>query len=1065
MSTGGSAIANLQKQINADNPNINKYYKAKATKTKTEQKLSSASKTLKTEKSDLSKSGSTLVQASQDQTNSIAKQLRKVAKSSTSKTTYNAIAKAIREGKPINLKGLKGNVLAEAKAWNASLKQQNYIESKVKSGKGVSTSKVSKSLRDEAKSYNSDVKSKDTAQQNYNKAKTVNDKAQKTYSTLYNTVKNTSTAEQRMISQLKTGTKEYKIQNKLLDLNLKLTKQEAEYRKKAVQEATKDTQALQKKKTKADASFKQTQNFILKNKGFQNALSSIQKEAVKAGKTVSTKGITDPNILNGLNKYNNQLSTCKTLNKELTIQINAQSEAVKNLGEIQAEVAQQEIENEKQKLDNISNYYDAIMSQYADRNNIIESKMSALESKGYNLSTTFYQAEISNEKYTLKNLKAQKSEMEKSFQNALNNGTIQAGTTDFYDMRNAINSVAQSIAESESNIASFEAKIRDLKWEQFDRFEDSIKRIASESDFLINLMSTRDMYDKETAKLTSEGMATMGLHGVNYNTYMSQADNYKKEMLNISAQVAKDPNNQKLIDRKNELVDAQQQAILSAENEKQAIKDLISDGIQAELDNLDDLIDKYLKLLEAKKDLYDYERKISKQADNIASLQKQLAAYQNDTSEEAKSKIQQISVNLKEAKEDLKADEYDKFISDQKELLDNLRQDYEDVLNKRLDNIDLLIQTTIDQINANASDIQQTLTEQANNVGYTMSDEMTKIWTVNTDTNGKTESIATVLSTYSANFSSASTTVNDTIKGVWNRQEAMQKSLESQAQSIISAIKDSTTTVQGFLDEEKTSTPKYEPEVVQKKDTTDFSKVTIEEIDDTPKKTNTKKNTNINKNTNTKTSKNLSSAKVGDKVIFDNGNYYGSSDGSGRSGKSNLNGTVYITKISSGSTYPYHISTGSKFGSGDLGWVKLNQLKHYATGGHVDKDQWAFVNEDGQELIKYEGGTLIPLPGGGDVINAEKTKILLEKLSAPQMMYQDMVDNLMNSLNGARSAKSNQDISANNTITFNLPNVKNYDEFMNTMVRDPKFEKLVDAITINQINGGSRMSKFKVNWK
>ena len=178
------------------------------------------------------------------------------------------------------------------------------------------------------------MKSKDTAQQNYNKAKTVNDKAQKTYSTLYNTVKNTSTAEQRMISQLKTGTKEYKIQNKLLDLNLKLTKQEAEYRKKAVQEATKDTQALQKKKTKADASFKQTQNFILKNKGFQNALSSIQKEAVKAGKTVSTKGITDPNILNGLNKYNNQPSTCKTLHKELTIQVNAQSEAVKKRTEV-----------------------------------------------------------------------------------------------------------------------------------------------------------------------------------------------------------------------------------------------------------------------------------------------------------------------------------------------------------------------------------------------------------------------------------------------------------------------------------------------------------------------------------------------------------------------------------------------------------------------------------------------------------------------------------------------------------------------------------------------------------
>lgn len=53
-----------------------------------------------------------------------------------------------------------------------------------------------------------------------------------------------------------------------------------------------------------------------------------------------------------------------------------------------------------------------------------------------------------------------------------------------------------------------------------------------------------------------------------------QADKYKEEMLKISAELANDPNNQKLIDRKNELIDAQQQAILSAEDEKDSIKDL-----------------------------------------------------------------------------------------------------------------------------------------------------------------------------------------------------------------------------------------------------------------------------------------------------------------------------------------------------------------------------------------------------------------------------------------------------------------------------------------------------------
>lgn len=43
---------------------------------------------------------------------------------------------------------------------------------------------------------------------------------------------------------------------------------------------------------------------------------------------------------------------------------------------------------------------------------------------------------------------------------------------------------------------------------------------------------------------------------------MAQADKYKRKMLKISKELADDPNNQKLIDRKNELMDAQQPGYL-----------------------------------------------------------------------------------------------------------------------------------------------------------------------------------------------------------------------------------------------------------------------------------------------------------------------------------------------------------------------------------------------------------------------------------------------------------------------------------------------------------------------
>ena len=51
--------------------------------------------------------------------------------------------------------------------------------------------------------------------------------------------------------------------------------------------------------------------------------------------------------------------------------------------------------------------------------------------------------------------------------------------------------------------------------------------------------------------------------------------------------------------------------------------------------------------------MYDYQKKISSQTEAIASLEKQLSAYANDTSEETKAKVQKLKVSLQEAKEDL----------------------------------------------------------------------------------------------------------------------------------------------------------------------------------------------------------------------------------------------------------------------------------------------------------------------------------------------------------------------------------------------------------------------------
>ena len=63
-----------------------------------------------------------------------------------------------------------------------------------------------------------------------------------------------------------------------------------------------------------------------------------------------------------------------------------------------------------------------------------------------------------------------------------------------------------------------------------------------------------------------------------------------------------------------------------------------------------------------------------------------MTAYQGDDSEEARATIQKLQVSLSEAKDNLEETEYDKYISDQEEMLDTLRLQTEEWINARLDN-------------------------------------------------------------------------------------------------------------------------------------------------------------------------------------------------------------------------------------------------------------------------------------------------------------------------------------------------------------------------------------------
>ena len=49
----------------------------------------------------------------------------------------------------------------------------------------------------------------------------------------------------------------------------------------------------------------------------------------------------------------------------------------------------------------------------------------------------------------------------------------------------------------------------------------------------------------------------------------------------------------------------------------------------------------------------------------------------------------------------------------------------------------------------------------------------------------------------------------------------------------------------------------------------------------------------------------------------------------------------------------------------------------------------------------------------------------------------------------------------NQKIEFILPNVENYSDFMRKAQRDRKFEGMICDMTINRLNGGDKLNKYK----
>ena len=388
--------------------------------------------------------------------------------------------------------------------------------------------------------------------------------------------------------------------------------------------------------------------------------------------------------------YAELAKSCLNYNAALAADNTAQQTAALSKEQTKQEIAA----FTKQKFDNIADQYDRKTYEQEQKQNKIKNQIAAKEAKGQKASVSDYEALIKNEKEQQKIQSEKAAALQKNLDKAVADGTVKKGSEQWNAMVDAINDAKNAGAEAAQTILEYQNTIRQIKWDAFDSAMETVKRTNREADYYINLLSRKKLVDDETGSYTEHGTAALSLYKQNYDSYRAQADAYQKEYDDIRQKIrtgelsAKD---EAVIQRQRELQDAYRDAALSAEDELEAIQDLVRQGYDAQLDTLGKLIGRYKELKNSAADAYGYQKQVADKVKTIAALQKQLTVLKTGGAEETRAQIQKLKTELQDAKEDLRDTQYERYISDAEEMLDDLLADYEEYIDEKLNDTNNLL--------------------------------------------------------------------------------------------------------------------------------------------------------------------------------------------------------------------------------------------------------------------------------------------------------------------------------------------------------------------------------------
>lgn len=599
-------------------------------------------------------------------------------------------------------KDIKKAVSKNKKKVSSSVRKK--INNAIKNGTKISLTnkqlkKLPSSLKKQISNYNKAIaeelsadKSVANAQARYNDASANLASAQSTLSTM----SSASTEAQRIATKYKNDVT-YNGQNAILDAQLKDQKSTVDAYNNAliqtaknISTATVSKQAAETAMNNARSSVAKKANEILGAKKYTKYLSTAQKSALKSGGVVNTSGIKNKATLNVIKNYNKLVSDAQTKTDNASMAasnyqtaITAQESALENLANAQQEYAQMLVDNEKQKFENIQNYYNAQIDYQKALEDSYEKDRKLKEAYGQDTIKADYQRQIDSINKQSELLKAEKKALETQLSSSVSSGLILKNSEEWYELQSQIISVGDSIDECTLNVLELQDTMREeVFYRQLNKALDVAENLRSALSTVNDLITDEMMFDDE-GFLSNMGITSLAVNIKEYQSYLNSLSTLldkRNKMISLYNNGNNDTNYSQTEFESdiNSITKEIQDVLRNANSARQTIASIISKTTKAELDATTKAIDARSELLKKQKEYYDYDSSLKSKTKDLQLLDAQIAALDGVEDAESRAMKARLEAQREEAKEDLDETIRDHVYQLQIEGLDDLKTELQE---------------------------------------------------------------------------------------------------------------------------------------------------------------------------------------------------------------------------------------------------------------------------------------------------------------------------------------------------------------------------------------------------